>query len=471
MKFQTLLFCTFSSIWSFAQTSSLTKKLLYTLQPHEIIYGDEALTSLKKNVSNFCLITYDTLSDKNSFVYNGKRMLTLNDSDYFWVETLNLNQNGFSLQYRKDGQDYLISNGTTIGPYEDIFLLRCEKTNELGYFYKLGSKYYFKVNNEKYGPFLQSHSGINLIDSQKSFLGLYNWSAQVTASVANQQTFEMIDNGGELTVLLNGKIIDTRRGLRKYNVSSGNSYGYLCDANTNYSSNLYLELMVNGVSRGNHLASEFKYDDIFFMNQSDCYYSKIESTGLHAMYKNDRVMYRNIKEIISYSPEGNILYKDANGYFYANNKKILSNDVDYLYSANIENENSYACYYFQDEKAYVKSSQGFFGPYLNVSDLKLTNGVLSFSFIDENYVRYAYRDGKINLNDVNLNFFDIQGNSSFSYGNHSFESSYEYNFVVIDGESFGKSPALQAWIDPVEKKFYWTALEKSEYVLYTYVFE
>jgi hypothetical protein len=470
MKTIILFLCVIFTLQCFAQTVTVTKKLLYTLQPHEIISGTEAITSLKKNASSYCLVTYDTLSGKNTFIYNGQRVLTINASDFFSIETLDLNQNGFSLYYTKDEQEYLILNGETIGPYEELTLVHCEKTNEYGYFYKLGSKYYFKVNNEKYGPFSQRHSGILLTDTKRTFLGFYNWNKDVSAAVTGQKTFEMINSGGNLSILSNGKTIENANGVVKYALGSGNSYCYLSDFNDGFG-NMQKNLILNGKIKGNHFSTDFKYDDFLFLNQSDYYYSKTESSGLKSIYKNDRIIYRNIKEIITHNENGNFLYKDVNGNFYANNNKILSNIVDYLYTPCIENENAYAFCYYQGDKTFVKSSKGEFGPYGNVFDLKMANGILSFSYTDENNIRNAYRDGKISLNDVNLNFYDVQENASFTYENHSFESSYEYNFVVINGESYGKSPALQAWIDPIEKKFYWTAIEKKEYVLYTYVFE
>jgi hypothetical protein len=396
--------------------------------------------------------------------------LTINASDFFSIETLDLNQNGFSLKYTKDEQEYLILNGATIGPYEEINRLFCKKTNEYGYLYKLGSKYYFKVNDEKYGPFSQNHNGIILTESKRTFLDFYNWNKEVSASVSGQKTFEMINSGGNLSILSNGKTIENANGVDKNALGSGNSYCYLSDSNDGFG-NMTKNLIVNGKNKGSHLSNDFNYDDIFFLNQSDYYYSKTEGSGLKSIYKNDRIIYRNIKEIITHNENGNFLYKDVDGNFYANNTKILSNVVEYLYTPYIENEKAYAFCYYQGDKTFVKSSKGEFGPYLNVFDLNLVNGILSFSYTDENNVRNSYRDGKISLNDVNLNFYDVQENASFTYENHSFESSYEYNFVVINGESYGKSPALQAWIDPIDKKFYWTAIEKNEYVLYTYVFE
>lgn len=470
MKIITLLLALVLAINIQGQTSTVTKKILYTLQPNELIFGNEAITSLKKNSSNFCLITYDTITGKQTFVHNGKRIISINETDYFWIETLNLNENGFILNYGKDDQEYIIMNGVSAGPFEDILLTYCEKSNEYGYFYKLGSKYYFKLGNEKFGPFSNSHSGITFVESNKTFLSFNNWSNAVTANVSGQKVFEMISDSGVLSINSNGKTVETRKGVSRYSLFSSDRYGYISDSNDDFYHDMLQNIVINGRIVNNQFKVNLKYDDIFFVNQEDYYYSSTENNGLHSVYKNDNILYRNVKEIISYNRNGCFIYKDINGNFYLNGNKVLTNIVDYIYQPCIENENKYAFYYYQNDRIYVKSAEGVLGPYINVYDLKMSNGFLSFSYVDENHVRYSYKNGKISLNDVNLNFFDIQENASFLYENLSFESSYEYNFVVINGDSYGKSPALQSWIDPVDKKIFWTALEKNEYVLYTYVF-
>jgi hypothetical protein len=54
-------------------------------------------------------------------------------------------------------------------------------------------------------------------------------------------------------------------------------------------------------------------------------------------------------------------------------------------------------------------------------------------------------------------------------GEHFFHSSYEYEFVVVDGERCGKAPALYAWYD--RGAFIWNAVEGRELVVYKYVLD
>jgi hypothetical protein len=51
---------------------------------------------------------------------------------------------------------------------------------------------------------------------------------------------------------------------------------------------------------------------------------------------------------------------------------------------------------------------------------------------------------------------------------HTMISDYRYEYVVIDGESYGKSPAFQAWYDSDKKSFIWSAIEGKELVVYEF---
>ena len=51
---------------------------------------------------------------------------------------------------------------------------------------------------------------------------------------------------------------------------------------------------------------------------------------------------------------------------------------------------------------------------------------------------------------------------------HTLYSSYEYDFVVINGERYGKSPAIHAWYDKAKNAFVWNGIEGKELALYEY---
>jgi hypothetical protein len=53
-------------------------------------------------------------------------------------------------------------------------------------------------------------------------------------------------------------------------------------------------------------------------------------------------------------------------------------------------------------------------------------------------------------------------------GKHSFHSSYEYKYIVIDGKRYGASSALDAWYDKDKNAFIWNVVEGKKLVVYDY---
>jgi hypothetical protein len=51
---------------------------------------------------------------------------------------------------------------------------------------------------------------------------------------------------------------------------------------------------------------------------------------------------------------------------------------------------------------------------------------------------------------------------------HTLYSSYEYEYIVVDGKRFGNAPALYAWYDKAKNAFIWNAVEGKELVVYEY---
>lgn len=110
------------------------------------------------------------------------------------------------------------------------------------------------------------------------------------------------------------------------------------------------------------------------------------------------------------------------------------------------------------------------------------------------YKFFNYKTGRLQVNigetvtyeRFNLSQTDwIQRNSSNSYefcefsspsdeielypnSNDFLYSNYKYEYVVINGNRYGKAPALGAWYDNEKKKFVWYTYEGQEVVLYEY---
>jgi hypothetical protein len=414
------------------------------------------------------MIVNDSIKKTQSLIFNGKKVheSDLENGIYLGNQSINLSKsNGkYIVQYYKSKQRYVNLNGTLYGPYEDAYSLFCPEKDEVGVMYKLGLKYYFKVNNEKYGPFIAAHDGILLNDSKRIFERFYSYSynQNYTAAVAGKDYLEIAFENSKIA--LNGNVtVDPGCKINSLSFNSLNDYGFACET-SNYKIDKF---WVNGLQVP--VQNFIYYINFFYIKNKDYYYST-RYNMVYSIYKNGNRIYDNITAILAYNRDNLFLFKDTKGDVYLNGKKIFSSQNAEYYEASIFSMNEYAFTYKIENDYYLFSSKGNFGPYDDVYNLKFdNNGKLSYTFLDNN-IKYLHENGTNFPNKIDIDFYDSMWYSgkSLIHNGHNFESSYEYDYVVIDGESFGKSAAIQAWIDPLENSFKWTAIENNEYVLYAY---
>jgi hypothetical protein len=457
---------------TFGQTTNQTRSVLYTLNQHEILVYNEAILKTNANGKNYALITRDTLLNKESFIYNGKKIIEVSnidhDKNYLWLSQINLSKtNSYIVQYSINNKQYININGTNYGPYQEITAMGCKETEEYGFMYKLGIKYYLKFKDEKYGPFSDQHNDIFFADKNKVISNLY-WTNfdlnPYTAVVSGSDYLEIVNSK---SIHLNGiaqNYSEDLISIKSLYFNSINNFGFAARIKE-------LDFDVMAIFVNGKVREEFFYPDDyrgFMLTEKDLYVmSKKE------IKKNDVIIYTNLKTILSFYRKGNFLFETQDNKVFLNNQLLLNKPNSYIINAHIsESGLDCAFVYRENDKDFVKTKKDEFGPYDNVQDLCFdNNGNLIFNFLKDN-VFYNYKSGIIreDLGTVDFQdiFYDYEYNHSLKFKNHFFESSYQYDFVVIDGDSYGTSPALQSWIEPSTSSFKWTALENNEYVLYTY---
>ena len=195
----------------------------------------------------------------------------------------------------------------------------------------------------------------------------------------------------------------------------------------------------------------------------------------------------------------NMFYFDPsmeNGYGYSYNLagqtfvnlggKILSNVHDHPQNCQYKKGKIIFSFYSNGEQ-YVYTN-GFIyiggkvlGAYHAVSDLKITEKGMYYGFKYRQGNDYYYHvNGKDNVSRddfENIPYpeydYDLWDDSEelelkSSDNQHVFFSNYEYEYVVIDGQAFGISPALHAWYDSVKNTFSWNTIEGKALVVYEY---
>lgn len=157
--------------------------------------------------------------------------------------------------------------------------------------------------------------------------------------------------------------------------------------------------------------------------------------------------------------DGRYAYKYSNDYnnWYVKTDKEEFGPYNNVYNL-IYDGMHHAFKYEKNDQWYVKTNKGEFGPYSDISNLHISeNGDCLYQIYDYSIQHYC---NGINLEPNNI---DADG--------HNFYVNYKYDYVVIDGQRFGKSTPFEYRYDEDKKAFIWYCLEGPNLVVYEYALD
>lgn len=454
MKRKCLTLCIFlmanSVMTSFGQNPS--RKIIFTLRENESIVSNEYYLIQQFNKYQFACMVYDEIKKKSTLVINGKRIKTgafypyYEDGSWCDLNSFNVkNDSSYIIKYSENDKYYINYNGSVDGGFESIRLPRDNwnfKTSEKNYdyLYKLANRWYAHKNGK--------NRKIDVIQ------------------------LETIDN--KKYVMLNEKSMGPIQHAEQLQITSSGKYGYVyyMDYRSGWNVN------INGNTSRPHEAVR------------DFYMSEDESWAY--AFKENSKWYVNINGVISEPYEmvsdlifiggGKWAFKfNENKKWYINHNGKISKAYDVVDHLISSDDGKWGFSFFENQKWYVNingvASQG----YDAIESLNFSNdGKWAYKFkINEKW--YSNFNGKISESlssvgtDVDGNVvwwrdYNYNGEIDISSNNkeHSFYSSYKYEYVVINGRPYGKSPATQAWYDEKKNTFVWTAIEGKELLLYEF---
>jgi hypothetical protein len=429
---------------------------------------------------------YDTLSHKNTFVFNGKRIITgdgdkWGNSDLFPIHSsaynfpyLNLMEdNGYAFYYKKiEGKAtnyYVNYRGKTDGPFDDFSFgnTRWETLfNEKGY------DYYYQLAGRWYGH----KDGKNKM-------------------VENQYNKYVTKKNDYYAVSIKDRLHENYDGIYSFTMNSKGNFAFLYYKN--HEKHIYIS--INDIIINKEI---FCYDLVltesdkyaFTYSESDKYYANINGQPIQKGYDYIAQWSLNLTENGKYA----FIYKE-NGKYYANiNGQTIQKGYDYIveWSLNLTESGKYA-FVFKEKGKYYANINGLPTQkgYGLIENLKIFNdGTYSFKYYDKNkndgkiyennngteketnyrlsmywYSRFDYFSSNLYYVNGAYHIFENNGYLIFnSNKEHSFSSSYEYEYVVIDGKRYGDATALQGWYDKKKNAFIWNAIEGRELVVYEY---
>ena len=439
-----------SSLWAFGQNP--LRKVVFTLNENESIVSNEYYLMQQFNKNRFACMVYDNLRKKSTFILNGKRIKTGNfppeyADDLCELHSFNVaNDSNYIITYQQNNKWYINFNGFIDGGFEDIKvpprtwdLITTEKTYD--YLYKLADRWYA----HKYGK----NKKIDFIESQYK--------------------------DGKYYVFYNGNSFGPYQGASQFQLTKSGKYGFA------YYNDWYKDWHVNNngiISKSYEYISDF----IILEDGKWAYIFKENEKWFVNINGSISKFYDQVKNL-NFSADGKWAYSFKEyGKWYINDNGSFSKAYDDISDLIILQSGKFAFSFIEDKKSYVNINGSISKGYEMVSDILVSeDGKWSYHFKEygnwfinnngniSNGFSSIITDNKGNLTWWGDRIREQDENEILSKNKeHSFYSSYKYEYVVVDGRPIGKSPAIQSWYDEKKNTFIWTAIEGKELLTYEY---
>ncbi len=467
---------------TWGKPNKIERTVIFELNNSETVALNEYFLDLENSDNNFAAILTDTAQQSTTFVFNGKRIVTLPkdqrfSSPIFNFTYLNVNEkDGYVVTYEKDSLMYINYLGTTYGPFDYILPL----SNGFAYFkdnhwgrqfidhdriilnkktvYYGHKSYDFEENNDfycqKYPDYHYFHKAIS--PNGKNFiLEFYDKSKKCYALNIND-SITYIGNATITTVSINNN------GNYAYNYKTGEDY-YCCIDQEKFGpySDYIADLTLSNNGDFGFVHTSRKTKKTININGTDGknYHEvsliKINNNGktMYGYTKHRKTFFRKHKEFISIGDS------------------ILGGPYNRILLGRFSNSNKYIYCYSIDDDWYCNNSgktTPIAGNIWSFKTIECPDGAYATVYRNGNTDYYSW-NGRTHIvkpfqHEYNYNnFLELKSPD----GNHTFYTTLESNDITIDGTSYQtSSPALRAWHSTDQNAFVWLAIEGRELVIY-----
>jgi hypothetical protein len=448
--FSTMLLVVAVAMSAFGQP--LKREVVFTMNANEVICGHEYALLQMYNQNRFACMTHDTIAEKFTFVFNGERIKTASgngnrlDNEWHLYYVSPGVENGYIFTYEEDGKWYINFRGVVEGKFDDV---RCQdpfygrihtSEKDYDYLYKLAGRWYVSKKGEnKKISFIEEivENGRQHLNINGTVVGPYVSVSNIIITDSGKYAYYYKDNG-KYYVNVNGSIVG---GPYEHDISGlaltpSGKYAY------GYSDNgKWYEDYVN--VNGSIVGGPYEYDinNLTFTDSGKYVYSYRSKGKYHVNINGSTIggPYEHDISNLTFTDSGKYAYSYRNkGKYHVNiNGSTIGGPYEYdISNLTFTDNGKYSYRFYENRKHYTK-----------------TNGIVTEG---RDHLTFA-----CGINDLDLISKD---------GKHSFSSSFEHEYVVIDGRSYGQSPAIEAWYIESKNAFVWSAVEDSELVAYEYTF-
>jgi hypothetical protein len=438
-----------------AQGGVPKRNVLYTLGKNEILKYNEYYTYQTASKNGFSCIVVDTLQPKETFIFNGNPIYSNEWIGNGIIDIDLTKENGYIFSFVQNDELYVNVRGKVEGPFEEV----------LDYMY-----YFDYILPEKYNFFYQLGG---------RWYAYYEGKAQVLEKKNN-----VIERG-----YCGGYVMSTENGKRYFSE--------FC--NKSYRNKVGFDELISQAMSGDYVAYICLNNGKRYFCINDVLSEPFDNSG------NNNLDINGDKYIYSFQRNGKTVV-NVNG-------KLIEVDCENIAYTTVLKSGVFYFSYSKNGKEYINVNGKIFGPYDEIFDYKiLDNGKFAlvyrqgdmYYFINNGVVSKGYNlisslvynaDGTYKFNFSGKDgwvYENINGqiqktqDRKFGFGKGYFEPSVEkyeirskanmntmfldiaYDYVVIDGKSYGKAPAIKAWYDEAKNSFVWNAWEGKELVLYEF---
>lgn len=232
-------------------------------------------------------------------------------------------------------------------------------------------------------------------------------------------------------------------------------YAYLLDSNALPFSGSHCYVVKNGVQLNKE----------GYIHVSSLYLT--ENGDLAYCYDFNKIHLPGITEDTAYKHTGRFIYRDGGRYAFEysddNNCYVKTDKTEF----GPYNRTEYLVYdgehcafsYNKGDNWYVKTDKTEFGPYYHyITDIKIAENGDCYYTVESQ--RHRNGEKLVESEDKSL---DVDG--------HNFYSNYSYDYVIIDGQRFGKAAPFEYRYDKEKNAFVWYSIEGRELAVYEYALD
>jgi hypothetical protein len=457
-----LVILSFSSV--FAQVGSPSRTVLHTLGKNEILYYDEYYTFQSTTKNGFSCVIEDTISHKQTLIFNSKIIHTFHwlGRDIFEIDLSK--ENGYIFRYWESDKAFVNFRGKVEGPFESVTNELYDLDNPKKGMWKIPEKnnFFYKLGGDWYSYY--EGKAQMLVADEKNIDDTDKWNGWSTIGEGTKKYLSSVGNSSYKrdNILFDELIVATR---------NNQNVAYVC--------------LING---SKHVVINGKISEPY---DKDCYISH-NLNGNNYMYnysKNGKKFINiNGKSITvdcddSDTPSGSISINGGYYYKYSKNEKNYLNvngktfgPYDYIdWSIDLFENGKFSFVYRKDDLYYVNNNGIISKGFLYVYDLETkADGYIKYLFSMEDGWVYENLNGQVKRTQdrkvgygkgtflPSIEKYKIQSKNK----SHTLSVDMSYDYVVIDGRSYGKAPAIKAWYDETKNSFVWNAWEGKELVIY-----